>query len=213
MVVVQRWKNYLGCQEDGMARSYPKGVKDIMEPLCREVTLLHAHSKIYRQLFGDQTTVDLLNRTASAVFKALQDSLSTEIILLLMRLIDPPEYKRQKRISLYLLVDELQNQRENELSRDVKSDADAIKALLKGFKDLRNLSLAHTDFNTIHNVGPVPWHMPSEADFEHAMELVRTALNRVSIHYRQVQKDFVMVGLKGDGRVLVERLRRALQNT
>lgn len=169
---------------------------------------IHLHRKwaTFLELYGSQQHVDLLNNTAPAFFRMLQEILWMDIVLHLTRLTDPPNSGgSQANLTIRILpglcnVAETRNKVEELVADAVAATAFARKR--------RNKQLAHTDMRQPSDAfTPVTRHL-----MERAIGAIDVALNAASYGMRQVELD-ARVPMREPGTVsLLEVLDRGQRN-
>jgi AbiU2 len=97
---------------------------DLFRGLQQELSWLHLHWKVYRQLFAkNEKRIELLNETGPLVFYVFQQLLMDETNLAICRLTDPPTTKDRENHGLPLLIDRVKG-----LNPDLASAGDYYSA-------------------------------------------------------------------------------------
>jgi uncharacterized protein (UPF0147 family) len=145
----------------------------------KEVTLLHFKWTYFMQLFGKQKHVAILNSTAPAIFRAIEDSMLSDILLTIMRLVDPPKSMSQTNLSLQSLVTDISDATLKDQIEQLETQA---RDITQDMKVWRNKKLAHNDLlQHLQQGSPLPAIQVTE--LTSALSLIRQAMNLIHSHF------------------------------
>jgi AbiU2 len=153
----------------------PRGLQEKLDAVDREVVLLHFKWTYFRQLFGTEKGVAIINATASSIFSVIEEAMFADILLTLMRLVDPPKSSNRPNLSLRSLALDIPD-------RPLKEQFDAleiqIRAKTQDIKIWRDKKLAHNDLlRLLKQTAPVP---PIQIpELTEALSLIREAMNLI----------------------------------
>jgi hypothetical protein len=123
-------------------------VAKIVECLRQDVRWLHFKMNTYRELYGSEEHVSLLNEQAPVFFYVIQDILGDDIQLSLARLTDRPSVGGKANLSLECLVEAIDPVVYPELAATVQHHLEAVRRLCDPIRVRRHRVLAHRDFDT-----------------------------------------------------------------
>ena len=69
----------------------PPALKEKLEAVDREVVLLHFKWTYFKQLFSTEKGLAIINATVPSIFSVIEEAMFTDVLLSLMRLVDPPK--------------------------------------------------------------------------------------------------------------------------
>lgn len=191
----------------------PPNVDEVFQELSTEVTWLHARWIIYRQLFAHSSKrIDLLNECASTFFYTIQDILIGDVQITLSKLTDPPRTMGNENLSLEQLQERVEDQGEIELQNSLRRILDELKQKCQIFRKWRNKLLAHLDLTTAMETTLNPLPGVSHQMIEEALELVRSYLNTIQIHYNKSETGYEHFFMSGtDGEAMISMLKHGLR--
>jgi len=153
----------------------PSALQEKLTAIDNEVVLLHFKWTYLMQLFGKEKNLAVINATAPSIFSVIEEAMFTDILLTLMRLVDPPKSTRQNNLSLRSLAADISDQG---LRDQVALLETKVKAKTQDIKVWRDKKLAHNDLlRLLKKSAPVPPIQISELTA--ALALVREALNLI----------------------------------
>ena len=120
----------------------PTVLQEKLNAIDLEVRNLHFKWKFFGQLFADSERVKILNTTAAYLFQSVEDSMLSDILLSITRLIDPPNSFKQENLSFENLIQEMPN---GLLRTEVVNLLSQIKEKTKDIKTWRDKKLSHND--------------------------------------------------------------------
>lgn len=160
------------------------------------------------QLFGKEKHVAVLNATAPAIFTSIQETMLTDILLTVMRLVDPPGSGERKNLSLRTLAADISD---TGLKEQVERLEEQLRAKAENIKIWRDKKLAHNDLlRQLKKADPLP--AIQVAELKSALALVREALNLIHGYYfdRVVMYDQCIT--EKDGNALLFYLNYGLES-
>jgi hypothetical protein len=90
-----------GRERSHLFEGLPTAIRDPYEAIWREATRLHFRWALYKQLYGTQERVDLLNEVGTVFFYQLQFIMQDDVMLASARLLD----RRKGALTLSYLLD------------------------------------------------------------------------------------------------------------
>jgi hypothetical protein len=200
-------KNRGGEMQD---QNIPEEIKTVYENLESQVLLLHWRWKIYRQLFaGQPESIFLLNNTAPFFFWNIERVLRQNVYLAIARLLDREGTGERKNLSFPRMLKSIEDQKELNLSFDLKRIFEELVETAKGIKKVRDKRIAHNDLISINKVEPLP--KVSRADIENTLKLIRKFMNKISGHYSKTEVYYEGTGSVTDGEALLFHLEKSLE--
>jgi hypothetical protein len=167
--------------------AFPEGTGDLFYELWTNVAHLHLKWKNYRSLFGTSPDrIDLLNEVASLFFGLLDGILLHDVVLAIARLTDPAWARGKKRkdnASFERLLEMLNPDIDANLTNELKSELDDLKAHCKSIRQLRDRLIAHDDLATALQYRADPLPDISRAYIEDILERVRNLLGKIEEHF------------------------------
>ena len=131
------------------------------------------------QLFGKEKHLPVINATAPAIFRVIEDAMFADILLALMRLVDPPKSKNQSNLSVRSLVADISDESLRHQVADLESQ---VRAKTQDIKVWRDKKLAHNDLlRLLKKSAPVAPIQINE--LTSALALVREALNLIHRYF------------------------------
>jgi hypothetical protein len=88
----------------GYVPELPEDVRGIYMDLCQDVASLHAKWGLYLDLFSTAEATTLLSQIAPGTFQIVEESLRTDILMLICRLSDPPQSCGKDNLSMAVLA-------------------------------------------------------------------------------------------------------------
>src|SRR4029077_4062984 len=78
----------------------PSALQEKLTAIDNEVVLLHFKWTYLMQLFGTEKHLAVINAAAPSIFSVIEEAMFADILLTLMRLVDPPKSSNQENLSL-----------------------------------------------------------------------------------------------------------------
>jgi hypothetical protein len=185
---------------------------DLFRGLQQELSWLHLHWKVYRQLFAkNEKRIELLNETGPLVFYVLQQLLMDETNLAICRLTDPPTTKDRENHGLPLLIGRVKGLNPD-LASAMADDLLGIQKLVGPFRARRNRAIAHSDLVTKQKIEGEVAPGISRQMVEEVLVKLRHLMNRYDQAFFDNTTAYEMVSpaLGSDGDFLTEQLKRAV---
>lgn len=111
----------------------------------REVVQLHLKWRYFIQLFGQLNRIAVINLTAPAIFSSIEDAMLADILLTLMRLVDPAKsFKNKNNLCFMSLVCEI---KDDVLKKQIELLVEDLRDTTKAMKMWRDKKLAHNDLD------------------------------------------------------------------
>ena len=185
-----------------------ESVEETYEYVSQQVTQLHAHWKILRQLYANDEQRKLLDSKAPAFFGIIQDVLIESILLALSRLTDPAEMRsgRYQNLTLERLVTAVQGS-DDEFNQSVTNALQSVQTHCQPYRTWRHRVFAHTDQPTALRTQSLPPLVQEE--IEQALHSVRFLMQRIEYNLGKGDVRYEDVILKGDGNDIIFFLQQA----
>jgi hypothetical protein len=151
--------------------------------LFNHVAWLYSKWHDYQSLFGEVSTVDLLNKTAPLIFRDIQRIVWESLLLHLCRLTDPPQSARQDNLTLRRIDQMLPSTADQPFRAALASKVgDAVDKT--GFaRTWRNKQLAHTNLSVAAGGNAVSMPPAGKTEMQAAIDAIGEAMNCVERHY------------------------------
>jgi hypothetical protein len=184
-------------------------VGEIYSALWQEVAWIHKKWTQYVTLFGTNPgRIELLNRAAPSLFRAVQDTLLEDVLLHLSRLTDAPRTMGRSNLSVRQLASVSAN---TSIAANVQSLADNALAACAFARDWRNRRLAHRDLGLALGQPVQPLAPASRVAVTTALTALTQLLNAVSEHYLDSTNMFGFGTDDGDALSMLYVLRDGLE--
>jgi hypothetical protein len=196
-------------KSDSLKNSPPisAALQEKLDAIDNEVVLLHFKWTCLMQLFGKEKHVATINATAPSIFSVIEETMFTDILLSLMRLVDPPKSGGQANLSLRSLAADISDPA---LKAQVEALEVQVRAKAQDVKIWRDKKLAHNDLLRLLKKGaPVPSIQISE--LTSALTLIREAMNLVHGYFFGTTVLYDQCITKKDGNELLFYLNYGLE--
>ena len=183
-------------------------VSELFKPLKRSAILLWTDWLLYRQLFGSEERISLLNDSGGHLFHVLQHSMLDRILLGLSRLTDPSKTGKKSNLSFAALVEQLDQQ--SELKDRLSQQLGLLSESVATMREHRNKRIAHADLAALMDPeAALQWYKID--DIEGALSQVAELLNsyELQIADSQTAYDLCILPTGHDGERLVRCLKEA----
>jgi hypothetical protein len=169
-----------------------------------EVQRLHFKWKYFKQVFGTNEKVSLLNDTAPVFFSYLWNSMLFDILLSIARLLDPRESFRKENLSFENLLSEISD---NSLSVELSKLISELKGKAHAIEIWRNKKLGHNDLS--HSMGDIPLPPVQVNDLTEALTITRKIMNLLHqrLNFPTVIYEGCFLSEPGDGNSLLFHLK------
>lgn len=126
-----------------MAEEINEDLDNLIEKIEHEIREVSIYFELYLGLFGSQQNLKTINQSSPNVFLCFKQSLIDMCIIKLCRLFDPARQRNFENISLDLLIESLDDDREIQSRlREKKNEMDVHMVQIKPY---RNKRLGHND--------------------------------------------------------------------
>lgn len=128
----------------------PREIEDQFEAAQQQLMTASAKWQLVEQLFAkSKTRSDFLKRTGSGFFALVKDSLITDVMISLGRLLDKPNINGNKNLTLERLVTSVSDLRNKDLANRLDVHLGNARDKYNDTRVYRNRRLAHNDLKTI----------------------------------------------------------------
>ena len=152
------------------------------------LTTLHLNWAEFRELFASKPSrIDLMNETAPAFFRRLEDVLWKDVLLDLSRLTDKPSGRGEQRLTVLQytpLVARLP------IRDAVHAALDNVESATRFARDWRDRRIAHRDFRHAQDPAARPLAPASRASIEAALQSVREVMQIPEDHFRDAKVSY-----------------------
>ncbi len=154
----------------------PDTLKNKIKAIDAEVVRLHYKWKHFKQVFGSDRKVKLLNETAPVFFGYLWNLMLFDILLSIARLTDPPKTKVKSIVKENLSFDNLVLEiKDASLQSQVSQQILALKGKMKAVKTWRDEKIAHNDL--LRQMKEIPLPTIQFSEITAALALIRGIMN------------------------------------
>ena len=153
-------------------RQYANTLENKVKAIDAEVQRLHFKWKYFRQLFGSNEKVALLNDTAPVFFGYLWNSLLFDILLSIARLLDPRASRGKENLSFENLLSEISD---SSLQAELSELISKLKGKTQAIDIWRKEKLAHNDLSRSLNSISLPSVQADE--LTEALAIIREIMN------------------------------------
>lgn len=184
--------------------------KELFDKLKSEIIRLHYYWIIYRQILGtNENRIQIINKTSPSFFILFQDLMLEYITLELSRLTDRSEFGKNKNLSFYYLLHQI----EEDISKDFYTRLNEVLEDLKEanelFRHRRNKIVAHRDVKAV--LGNNKFGI-SRQNVEDALKIIREYMNEIEFYFfdKQTLYEEFITDFKDDGNSLLIRLTKSI---
>ncbi len=165
----------------------PPAANEIFDDVKNEVFFLKSNWFIFRELFGDEQHVNLLNQCAPATFSSFLYALLDDVNLRLTRLVtDPATMKGRENSNFEQLIKKLDSKQHKPLISKLEAELTSLREKCSEFMKRRHRRLAHRDWNTVQPINPEPLPGISRAMVEDVLPGMETFLSDFNEYFNQV---------------------------
>jgi hypothetical protein len=197
-------------------KTIPEEIRDEFEWIKKEVIWLHGKWTLYLQLFGhSQERIDMLNECSSACFYAFSEMLLDSIQLSFSKLTDPAsttnrdQTETQQNLSLEQLQKKIKESCNKRLSKKLGQILEDLRAKCKLFRQHRNKSIAHPDYETA--LKRVKLESITRESVDEALVILQEFMNAIELSYRGISTIYSdPINYWEDGNTLVAILKAGL---
>jgi hypothetical protein len=160
--------------------------------LWQEVVYFHLKWAEFVVLFGTKPSrIKLMNMTAPAFFRTLQDVLYEETLLHITRLTDPPKTGFGKNKKSNLTIMNFKNLvTDTILLSKIEPLLDALDDLADFCRDWRNRRIAHRDLEIALEKTIQPLKNGSRLQVDKILEAIANVMNEIAAHYLDTSTHF-----------------------
>ncbi len=185
----------------------------VFELIKQELNKVHYRWKLYRQMFGTNSSrIELINKTSSNVFVEFQWLVIDYMVMSLSKLTDRARMSGNDNLSFPLLIELVRKAGNENLAAELDQDLNYLQDACKKFRQIRDKRVAHNDLVVALEDCASPLPGVSRADVETALEHARNVLNKIELHYLGSQTLYqeLILPLTNDGRSVLIWLQKGL---
>jgi len=154
---------------------------ELYSALWQQVTWLYTKWGEYLTLFGTkQSRIELLNSTAPAFFKTVQDSLWEDVLLHITRITDSPKTAKKDNLSFLRLPGLILDSKLKVTTEQLLTTAIDASAFAR---DWRNRRIAHSDLKLMLLLSAEPLAAASRSHVQSTLSALAAVLNCISNSY------------------------------
>jgi len=186
----------------------PHEIIDQFEAAKQQLITASAKWQLVEQLFAkSKTRSEFLKRTGSGFFALVKDSLVTDVMISLGRLLDRPNQKGNENLTLERLVTSVSELGNGELALKLDVHLVNARAAYDATRLYRNKRLAHNDLKTILEQDANPLRPATVGDVRKTLREAGEFLNIIDLHYRRSTTTFGFQMIEGDADCIVRLMR------
>ncbi len=186
----------------------PREIEDQFEVAQQQLMTASAKWQLVEQLFAkSKTRSDFLKRTGSGFFALVKDSLITDVMISLGRLLDKPNINGNKNLTLERLVTSVSDLRNKDLANRLDVHLGNARDKYKYTRVYRNRRLAHNDLKTILEQDANPLRPATVGDVRATLREAGEFLNLIDWHYCRSTTTSGFTMIEGDGDSIVRLIR------
>lgn len=194
-----------------MALVLPHEIVDQFEAAKQQLIAASAKWQLIEQLFAkSKVRSEFLRRTGSGFFALVKDSVVTDVMISLGRLLDKPHLKGNDNLTLERLMTSVSELGNGELALKLDVHLQNAKAAYEATRLYRNKRLAHNDLKTILQQEAIPLRPATVGDVRATLREAGEFLNLIDLHYRKSTTTFGYVMIEGDADGIVGLIRDGL---
>ena len=184
--------------------------EEIANKLFWEVLWANGKWQIYNQICIDEKSKTILIQSSLyPIFsKVLLNSLFIDICLMINRLLDPRSSMGKKNICLETLIYEIEKD-EIQIAKNMSAKLKKIRDNSQEIKNLRNTTIAHTDFNIHISLDDILILKPNINQINKILDGISELMNIYYLNFEDPprQYDFKNFKMSQDGYDVIEFLR------
>jgi len=186
----------------------PHEIIDQFEAAKQQLITASAKWQLVEQLFAkSKTRSEFLKRTGSGFFALVKDSLVTDVMISLGRLLDRSNLKGNENLTLERLVTSASELENGELALKLDVHLVNARAAYDATRLYRNKRLAHNDLKTILEQDANPLRPATVGDVRKTLREAGEFLNIIDLHYRRSTTTFGFQMIEGDADSIVRLIR------
>ncbi len=183
--------------------------KAIYDAIRQDLIRIHANWKIFKQLFTvSEDRFFIMNNTAPAFFRLIQDVLVDDAVISLSRLVDPSSDD-----TLLRLQKAIKSQVNHSFYLELEQDLNELVVICSDIREHRHKRVAHNIRTSKHpesSGNPIKLPSLTRNKIEGAMESIASFMNRVLGYFEDVDETFEPF-MNGDADTLLLFLEKGLK--
>lgn len=190
----------------------PEEIADQFEAAKQQLITASAKWQLVEQLFAkSQVRSDFLGRTGSGFFALIRDSVVTDVMISLGRLLDRPHLKGNDNLTLERLMTAVSELGNEELAPKLADHLQNAKTAYEATRLYRNKRLAHNDLKTILEQDTMSLPPATVGEIRTTLREAGEFLNAIDLHYQKSTTTFGYVMIEGDADGIVGLIRDGLR--
>jgi hypothetical protein len=183
----------------------PHELATLYDEVWQNVMTAQLRWRMLDQITQDDETVDLLNSCAPNFFAVVQETLTDAILLDISRFCDPEVQGRKRNLTIKTL-----SKAACGIAADINASLDVLTTELDGIaadiKLVRNKRIAHSDLSTCLDTSLLP--SVKRNNVRRALDIIVEIMQLIDARFGVVPHEYYDMIAYGDGRTLVELLRK-----
>lgn len=173
----------------------------VYSDLWQQVAWLHVKWREFTALYGSKPErIQVLNESAPAFFRLLQETLWEDVLLHIARLTDPAQVRGKANLSVQRLPQLISD---GDVSASVSSSVALAVDAARFCRDWRNRHIAHRDLNLALGRGATPLEVATRSKVQQALTALADVLNAVAKPYLDTTTRFDLGPNPGDAESLI----------
>jgi hypothetical protein len=189
----------------------PEPIRDQFEDLWEDVASLHYKWKLYVDIFGDEEHIKVINATVPSAFQLIEESLRSDMIMSIGRLMDPAKTGPNANMSIERFIQSLADYTEPAFLTSVEARFQVARDHCSALLNWRNKRIGHNDLNTALKYHENPLPNITKPYVDRALKLISDLINSVQDNFRGGITLFDSPVQHGTGKDLVLFLRHVLE--
>jgi hypothetical protein len=197
-----------------MSANMPKEMEGEFRLIQDELFTIIARWRTFIDLYGTESHVALLNKTAPLFFHIVQDIFVDDVILSILRLLDPAKSKGKENLSIAHLIDHIAQGGPAALHAEVVDLYSHIRTDAAQLIKIRNKRLAHNDLAERQNRSVSLYAGVSRNFIDEQIKRLCNLMNKIHSSLSDTETYYESAGNLPNGSLaLLEALRKLDQRT
>jgi AbiU2 len=187
----------------------PAELDEVFQGFFHEYRIIIVKWRLYKQLFGDSESIDLLNRHGAHGFGVIQDVIIKDVILCITRMMNTSKEAWGDPANLATLMIDLTAHKQTALAEKLRGMRNRIKPVADGLRQWRDAQISRNDYASFIGMkaGIDALPPPSRQMVEDVLSAVGEILKELQTHYTGLEELHKDVSRAGDFEELVSHLR------
>ena len=188
-------------------REMPPEIKEIFDQISQAITRMYATHAIFKDLYGTQDSVEVLNKTAPGAFFMIRMMFKENFIIAASRLTDPKETQWKDNLTFKQLIHVFEKHCDNKaLVVKLVAHEKGLAKHCENIRIRRNKVVAHFDLSTMLQKNTMAVPAVEQKEIDDFLVMVSAFLNEVVDYYDRAHRDFNPL-MTGNGQAIVQCLK------